>query len=86
MDTAERRRASRLDAAGMPGSARAPSIPRRAPAEIFDFFGVGDQNAENFLRLRRAINFDTFAFTALSHDFIRHSLLDQLRPILPILV
>ena len=43
MDTAERRRASRLDAAGMPGSARAPSIPRRAPAEIFDFFGVGDQ-------------------------------------------
>ena len=29
MDTAERR--------------RAPSIPRRAPAEIFDFFGVGDQ-------------------------------------------
>ena len=34
MDTAERRRAPRLDAAGMPGSVSACSIPRRAPAEI----------------------------------------------------
>ena len=38
MDTAERRRAPRLDAAGMP---RWRVL--RAPAEIFDFFGVGDQ-------------------------------------------
>ena len=32
------------------------------------------QNPESFLRLRRAINLTAFAFAAISHDFIRHSL------------
>ena len=54
MDTAERRRASRLDAAGMPGSARAPSrasgarrnlrfLWRRGPKTLKIFFACGGQ-------------------------------------------
>ena len=54
MDTAERRRASRLDAAGMPGSARAPYrasgarrnlrfLWRRGPKTLKIFFACGGQ-------------------------------------------
>ena len=53
MDTAERRRASRLDAAGMPGSARAPYrasgarrnlrlLWRRGPKTLKIFFACGE--------------------------------------------
>jgi len=54
VDTAERRRASRLDAAGMPGSARAPNrasgarrnlrfLWRRRPKTLKIFFACGGQ-------------------------------------------